>query len=491
MKILKAALVSVIVVSNSLTLSSAFAPSNASERGATFSRVSGSTAAFALSRHHRSSPSNKQRLTQRRLAAEDDEEDDADDEPLAKGIDSVSWLPTVIGARSEPISSVPEGSEILPLFPLGGLVYTPNSEHVLNIFEPRYRQMYNDILMNGTKRFVVTMSHPTEKGKFAQTGVLFELEDLKEVSEQTADQIKYICNHRVTGRVNLRRVVNPEAWESRDTYLKVEGTIVDDTGKDDPEPSNDAYGAISEAAKSAPQEEQALRESFADLVNVQHELEEDVRFTRASIGSLAVGPGAGEDGLWQTIRLWQNYADQRLMARQNELQADFQEKLQIFLKKEKGLKDEELPRYVQSAMWLSVCSTLEFQLIICFPPSAIGFGDLSPALQQEVKDLQKRMAMELQPLVLESTLTMQKILEAKDHKARCNLLRYFIDAERKRLAIKKSLKGMFDGSPTLATDDSSMPDEEKLDDTDQKSDSVEESASKPGSILTDEPDAFQ
>ena len=120
--------------------------------------------------------------------------------------------------------------ETLPLFPLRGIVYTPNSKHVLNIFEPRYRQMYNDILMNGSKRFVVAMCHPSEEGRFAKVGVLFSLEELKEVSGMTADRVKYICNHRVTGRVRLHEVLNPEAWESRDTYLKVRGTIIDDTG---------------------------------------------------------------------------------------------------------------------------------------------------------------------------------------------------------------------------------------------------------------------
>ena len=165
--------------------------------------------------------------------------DDDENNPLSRGIDSVNWLPSV--SDSSPSRSVfdsatsgdneeEENTETLPLFPLGGIVYTPNSEHVLNIFEPRYRQMYNDILMNGSKRFVVAMSHPSEEGRFAQVGVLFSLEELKEVSEMTADQVKYICNHRVTGRVKLHKVLNPEAWESRDTYLKVKGTIIDDTG---------------------------------------------------------------------------------------------------------------------------------------------------------------------------------------------------------------------------------------------------------------------
>jgi hypothetical protein len=198
--------------------------------------------------------------------------------------------------------------------------------------------------MNGTKRFVVATSHPTEQGRFAQTGVLFELEDLKEVSEQTADQIKYICNHKVTGRVTIHRVLNPEAWQTRDTYLKVEGTIHDDSVKTESEnmPTDNVYSAI--VAAAADKEEKELRNTFGELIDIQHDLEEDVRFTRAAKATLSVSDGPGEDGLWQTVRLWQSFVDQRLMARQNELQKDFQEKLQEYLKKDKGLKDEELPR---------------------------------------------------------------------------------------------------------------------------------------------------
>jgi hypothetical protein len=194
--------------------------------------------------------------------------------------------------------------------------------------------MYSDILMNGTKRFAVAMSHPTQPGRFAEMAVLFELQDLKEVSEQTADQIKYICNHKVTGRVKLHRILNPEAWETRSTYLRAEGTVIDDSNKENK----------SIVAESNPPEERALRRVFTDLVELQHELEEDVRFTRASAITLAVSPGSGDNGLWQTIKLWQSFADQRLMARQNELQRDFQEKLQEYLRKEKGMDGKELPR---------------------------------------------------------------------------------------------------------------------------------------------------
>lgn len=53
-----------------------------------------------------------------------------------------------------------ENSTVLPLFPLGAVVYTPFSEHRLNIFEPRYRAMYNDILFSGSRRFAVCTMHP-------------------------------------------------------------------------------------------------------------------------------------------------------------------------------------------------------------------------------------------------------------------------------------------------------------------------------------------
>jgi len=405
--------------------------------------------------------------TRRFMGLDDDDEEDDDDDgfeddkgPLAKGIDSVSWLPSVDGAKGDnmPINTPPEGTEILPIFPLGGIVYTPNTEHVLNIFEPRYRQMYTDILMNGSKRFCVVTSHPTEEGRFAKTGVLFELEDLKEVSEQTQDQIKYICNHKVTGRVTINKIINPEVWSSRETYLKAEGVILDDSGKSnepkDEEEAGAIYGAVIAAAVT--KDENALRIIFKKLVDLQHELEEDVRFTKAATSTLAVKDGPDEDGLWQTIRLWQNFIEQRLMSRQNELQQEFQDKLKDFLKKDKGLNDGELP-------------------------SAIGFGDLTPELQDELQALQKRMAVELQPLVLESSLTMQKIIEAEDHTARCKLLKHFMQAETTRLSTKKSLMGLF--SSEDSTTDEGIPADEMIEE--------EETTETKSSSIFDEPDAFQ
>jgi len=409
--------------------------------------------------------------------ADDNEFEDDKEDPLKDGVDSVSWL-APLSSQSTATLDTSKDTQVLPFFPLGGIVYTPHSEHVLNIFEPRYRKMYTDILMNGSKRFIVSMSHPEKEGTFAQTGVIFYLEDLKEVSEQTADQIKYICNHKVIGRAKLHRVLNPEEWETRDSYLKVEATILEEDGTNEAtspfqkekkdEETNDVYSALIGAAgmETTPQEVK-LKSSFRELVEKQYDLEESVRFTRASISALATSPGGGDESLWMTVRLWQNFIEQRLVASQNDMQREFQEKLLDFLKKDKGVSDKEIP-------------------------STIGFGDLSPALQEEVQDLQKRMTQELRPLVLESTLTIQKILEAKDHTARLSLLNYFMDAERKRLEAKQLLQGMFTGSSVAAISTES----EVKDDTMSTSPADTSSPKEGGStapqqqIIMDE-DAFQ
>jgi len=112
---------------------------------------------------------------------------------------------------------------------------------------------------------------------------------------------------------------------------------------------------------------------------------------------------------------------------------------------------------------------------------------LTPELQQELQELQTRMAVELQPMVLESSLTMQKIVEAKDHAARCQLLKYFMQAETRRLTTKKSLMGLFSSdSDAFTTDESDaedIPDDEMIPSTE-----AEETQS---SSFFDEPDAFQ
>jgi hypothetical protein len=134
-------------------------------------------------------------------------------------------------------------------------------------------------------------------------------------------------------------------------------------------------------------------------------------------------------------------------------------------------------------------SYLLLLLLLEYRYSAVGFQDLSPALQNEVQQLQQRMSTELQPLVLESTLTMKKLLEAEDHTERLKLVRYFITAEKKRLNTKRALKGMFSGESDAALE-ASIPNEEQIP-KENKLVEPEDSPISKSSIFTDDADAFQ
>ena len=105
---------------------------------------------------------------------------------------------------------------------------------------------------------------------------------------------------------------------------------------------------------------------------------------------------------------------------------------------------------------------------------------LSPELQKDVQELEKRMTMELKPLALESALAMQKILEAETHKKRVKTVRFFVDAEIRRLKAKTALQGMFSSTTGLTNEG-----EVKRDSSDR------DGTSSAGSLLMDEPDAFQ
>ena len=119
----------------------------------------------------------------------------------------IRWLAKLNPQQPDREPSGANGTMVLPLFPLGAVAYTPGSTQVLNIFEPRYRKMYSDILMSGGRRFVTTMVNSEDSDTLAEVGVVLYLEDLKEVSQQTNDAVKYVCSHKVLdSRVRRKHV---------------------------------------------------------------------------------------------------------------------------------------------------------------------------------------------------------------------------------------------------------------------------------------------
>jgi len=295
----------------------------------------------------------------------------------------------------------------MPLFPLG-VTYLPHTQPVLNIFEPRYRKMYNDILFSGARRFMVC-NVEQGTGRLAETGAIFYLDELKEVSEQTQDRVKFVGQHSVIGRVQLKTVLNPSVAATRETYLKAEVAELVDT----------------DAAEACTEDEAALRELFHDLVDAQAALGEEPRFTEAVKGTLEFGRGIGADdkGLWGTVVLWQQFLEQRASVTGQKMQREIQKEVASYLKKNEidGNK---------------VNSRGEMRL-----------EDLPAPLRNEITSIQRRYREELEAMESDPYgLQFQALLQSNSHSERLDVFRHLIDTERKRLAARQTLQSMFKAS---------------------------------------------
>ncbi len=358
----------------------------------------------------------------------------------------------------------------MPLFPLG-VTYLPHTSHVLNIFEPRYRSMYNDILMSGARRFAV-VNIDQETGRLAEVGSIFYLDELKEVSEQTQDRVKYVGQHSVIGRVRLRKVrhrlrvsgrqrarrpanaprspsphpahhsqptapsrparqvLNPSVMATRETYLRAEVEAIADV--------DDAVDTSADEAAAASQ--------FANLVDVQAKLNEEPRFTASVKGTLSFARGeeprpaarptgegdeSGDDGeeseeekvekgLWGTILLWQQFLEQRMQVVGQKMQREIQRQVVEYLKE--GSIAEEM-----------INSRGEMKI-----------EDLPPELRNEIVSIQRRAREELDAMESDPYgLQFQRMLQCDSHARRLAVFAGVVETEAKRLSARSTLRSMF------------------------------------------------
>jgi len=333
--------------------------------------------------------------------------------------EEIRWLPPLNPARPDREQSRPD-SMVLPLFPLGNVAYTPGSTQVLNIFEPRYRQMYSDILMSGSRRFVTTMVNPDGDGELAEVGVVLYLEDLKEVSQQTNDAVKYVCSHKVLDtRVNIHAVLNPAVSKTRETYMKCEVSEIVDG--DEPA-AEDEGGSPKSDDTGAEAKEAAVVEALLEVATMQEAGKEDVRFSRDAVKKLAAARGVGAGSLWGVVELWKSFLDARAQAAGRKVQQDVQNRLIKYLSEQGGTKGKgegskggELPQ-------------------------SVNLSELPPDLQRDVKNLRERVMDDVAPLVDEQTKGIQRLLQAESHGDRLQLFLDMINSEKSRLTARKTLR---------------------------------------------------
>jgi len=332
------------------------------------------------------------------------EEPSSSPEPLfgEDSLPEIRWLPPLNPARGRNVKpSKAPGTMVLPIFPLGAVAYTPGSTQVLNIFEKRYRQMYSDILMSGGRRFVTTMVNPDAESELAEVGVVFYLEDLKEVSQQTNDAIKYVVQHKVLDkRVSIHTVLNPGDSVTRETYMRAEVSELEDVDEDAD------TAALETAVVSA----------LTEVAEMQDQGNEDVRFLRASVANLSAARGVGEGSLWTVVELWKNFLDARAQAAGRKVQAEVQARLVKYLSEKTGQRD------------------------LTQLPNTINLSDLPADLQRDVKNLRERVLRDVAPLVQEQTRGVQRLLQADSHAQRLRLFLTMVDGEKRRLIARRTLK---------------------------------------------------
>jgi len=213
----------------------------------------------------------------------------------------LNWLQVADDASIEAAGN----ATVLPIFPLSGIEW-PGSEVQLNIIDPAYRRMYDDLLASGARRFVVpfTRSLPGGRVRYAEMlaedrrlheiGTVLQLDDLKEVSGQTGDAVKYVAKHSVRGRARLMRLLNPSALFKTDErgnkidYLRAEVVLLDDADDSDEE----AFNSSSLASQ--------LDASWKELYSLAEEVDEP-RFG----GREAISDWVARLSTWDLAQLWQ------------------------------------------------------------------------------------------------------------------------------------------------------------------------------------------
>ncbi len=102
------------------------------------------------------------------------------------------------------MSTWPEGEFLLPLFPLPNLVFFPETRLPLHVFEPRYRQLVQDVV-SADKRFGIVLLQPGWEADYFGTPAVHLTGTMGEIEHVVSlDDGKY--NILVRGEIRFRIV---------------------------------------------------------------------------------------------------------------------------------------------------------------------------------------------------------------------------------------------------------------------------------------------
>mmetsp|Transcript_166709 Transcript_166709/g.320070 ORF Transcript_166709/g.320070 Transcript_166709/m.320070 type:complete len:427 (+) Transcript_166709:160-1440(+) len=307
------------------------------------------------------------------------------------------------------------GSMIMPICTDPG-THLPGTSQVLEIIEPRYVDMYDDIIYSGTRRFVMVRTD-FDNGRIAEVGTVFHLDDLQEVPSDLDDWVSYIGKHSAVGRVKVLRILNPQANYTLETYMRAE--VVEFT-------DGDYHDEDTSAAEAE------LRKLLTELVDMQGQLDEEPRFSDSTNSDLPLGrkKGSEERDLWETILQWQHFLEKRRAKYQKIFQRGVLDEIQKYIESDTVDKEDresmrEWFQSAQSAGNLPVYDIPDEQL----HSKLINFQQ---DLQQELRDMQSHpYGPQFAPL-----------LQSSSHSEQLSIFGRIIDKEHKRLSARMMLQSV-------------------------------------------------
>lgn len=337
----------------------------------------------------------------------------------------VLWLrPLSRSVSTVEVTGIP-GGVVLPFYPMRLSemdLGVPHGHQTLEIKEPCYIQLYDDLLLSGARSFLVSPIHP-ETGCFAQYGIVYQLEDLQEVSTRTGGDVKYICEHSLSARMRIRQVLNPSAWWEGTTYLQVEAEYFQDIDTEEDLTSLELKVML--ALKQLPPLLKELEEIHCTPAAFEEVLE-DLDATRNT-----------EHGLWRVAELWALYFEYHAG---NKL-LKFYDKWTLAGGGQAPLGDREktLARLFPELDFSATKELRDLQ-----EPREL----LDPEQEKAAEQLWEEAAHDQFPRLEQKQLRiLQCLVQSCSHKERLQLLLCWIHEEQRRLVALKALKAAVSGGP--------------------------------------------
>jgi len=208
-------------------------------------------------------------------------------------VPSPSWMEVSEGPTLAPT----EDATVMPVYPLQTLEWPGNTVEI-KVGDPARMRMYQDLLEAGRRHIIAPFSRPTPAAggeglnelRMHSMGPVLYLEDLKVVDQETDGAMEYVATHKVVGRANILRLLNPSAFfdsnaaEANVSYLQAEVEVLTDP---------QAEVRLMATAKQ-------LMESLEELRAVSERLNEPRLQSVAVIKQTVL-----RSSTWQLLDLWQ------------------------------------------------------------------------------------------------------------------------------------------------------------------------------------------